>query len=249
MLGLSQIRIKKLYAYSTITHIGYILIALIINSTESMKSFIFYLIQYSLVNLNIFIILYSMGYLIFSFKNENLIDKFNSPLQYIYQFKGCFYLHPLISISLGISLFSFIGIPPLVGFYGKQLILSAALDTKKYFLVLLVIITSVISAVYYLNLIKQKFFFKPKKFVIFVNLKLGLNIKDYILYTYGLNKIFFENYNKKNNNYIGKNIIRVHTINSSLSLIIGILSLLTLLYVNIHGEFITFINVISIYYS
>jgi len=57
ILGLSQLRLKKLYAYSTINHIGYILIALAINSLESIKSFIFYLIQYSFLNLNIFIIL------------------------------------------------------------------------------------------------------------------------------------------------------------------------------------------------
>src|ERR1700754_4135594 len=54
-LGLSQLKIKRLLAYSTISHIGYLLLALAINTEQSVESLLFYIIQYSLTNLNIFL--------------------------------------------------------------------------------------------------------------------------------------------------------------------------------------------------
>jgi NADH-ubiquinone oxidoreductase chain 2 len=71
-------------------------------------------------------------------------------------------MNPLLSISLAITLFSFIGVPPLVGFFAKQMILSAALDNGYVFISLLAILTSVISAVYYLVVIQEIFFSKPE---------------------------------------------------------------------------------------
>jgi len=71
-------------------------------------------------------------------------------------------MNPLLAISLAITLFSFIGVPPLVGFFAKQMILSAALDNGYVFMSLLAILTSVISAVYYLVVIQEIFFEKPE---------------------------------------------------------------------------------------
>jgi NADH-ubiquinone oxidoreductase chain 2 len=68
----------------------------------------------------------------------------------------------MLSLSLAITIFSFIGIPPLIGFFGKQMVLSAALDKGYIFLVLIAIVTSVISAVYYLNIIKETFFYSSE---------------------------------------------------------------------------------------
>ena len=165
VLGLTQIRIKRLFAYSTISHVGFILLALSINSIESIQAFIFYLMQYSISNLNAFIILISIGYSLFTYVSKNeefekLTDKNNSPIQLISQMKGYFYINPILALSLSITIFSFAGIPPLVGFFAKQLVLSAALDGGYVFLALVAILTSVISAVYYLNIIKQVFFDK-----------------------------------------------------------------------------------------
>lgn len=83
VLGLTQFRIKRLYAYSTISHLGFILLALSINSVESIQSFIFYLIQYSISNLNAFILLVAIGYSLYSYNDNNtnhnnLVDKNNS---------------------------------------------------------------------------------------------------------------------------------------------------------------------------
>jgi NADH-ubiquinone oxidoreductase chain 2 len=166
VLGLTQFRIKRLFAYSTISHVGFILLALSINSIESIQAFIFYLMQYSLSNLNAFFILLAMGYSLYVYVNNNkeyeeLTEKNNSPIQLITQMKGFFYLNPVLSLSLGITIFSFLGVPPLIGFFAKQMVLSAALDNGYIFLTLVAILTSVISAVYYLNIINQVFFDKP----------------------------------------------------------------------------------------
>lgn len=83
-------------------------------------------------------------------------------VQLISQLKGYFYINPLLSLSLAITIFSFVGIPPLVGFFAKQMVLSAALDNGYIFLSLIAILTSVIGAVYYLNVIKEIFFYSPE---------------------------------------------------------------------------------------
>ena len=163
VLGLTELRIKRLFAYSTISHLGFILLSLSINSIESVQAFIFYLIQYSISNLNAFIILLTIGYSLFYYVNDSpqykqLEDKNNSPIQLINQLQGYFYINPVLALSLTITIFSFVGIPPLIGFFAKQMVLSAALDSGYIFLTLVAILTSVISAVYYLNMIKKVYF-------------------------------------------------------------------------------------------
>ena len=166
VLGLSQVRIKRLFAYSTISHLGFILLALTINSIESIQAFIFYLMQYSISNLNGFIILISIGFSLFYYSNDTkeykeLAEKDNSPIQLVSQLKGYFYINPALALCLTITIFSFVGVPPLIGFFAKQMVLSEALDSGFVFMALVAILTSVISAVYYLNIIKQIFFDQP----------------------------------------------------------------------------------------
>ncbi|RHZ43580.1 hypothetical protein Glove_991g14 [Diversispora epigaea] len=173
VVGLTQSRIKRLFAFSTISHVGFILLGLGIHTVESTQAFMFYLIQYSVSNLNAFMLILAIGYSLYCYvyntdyttstkeENSNLHDVNNSPIQLIDQLKGYYYINPILSISLGITLFSFAGIPPLIGFFGKQMILSAAIDNGYIFMSLVAILTSVVSAVYYLAIIKQIFFDKP----------------------------------------------------------------------------------------
>jgi NADH-ubiquinone oxidoreductase chain 2 len=123
-------------------------------------------VQYSISNLNAFIILIAIGYSLYSYVSTNkehkeLLDKNNSPIQLITQLKGYFHINPFLAISLAITIFSFAGIPPLVGFFAKQMVLSAALDQGYIFIALVAILTSVIGGIYYLNIIKEIFFFSP----------------------------------------------------------------------------------------
>ena len=228
VLGLTQFRIKRLFAYSTISHLGFMLLALSINSLESIQAFIFYLMQYSVSNLNAFVILISVGFSLYPFINNgtlkkqynNLLDRNNSPIQLISQLKGYFYLNPVLALSLAITLFSFVGIPPLIGFFAKQMVLSAALDNGYVFLTLVAILTSVISAVYYLNVIKQIFFDKHE---------------------YEINKEFADTtlhgsilpYLNNNTNSVNDVSFTVNNIvlSSSLAITISILTLILLLFI------------------
>nr|AWW89557.1 NADH dehydrogenase subunit 2 [Lecanora markjohnstonii] len=229
VLGLTQFRIKRLFAYSTISHIGFILLAIGINSLESFQAFTFYLMQYSISNLNAFVLLISIGYSLYPFvgkaslKNQynNLLDKDNSPVQLVSQLKGYYYINPTLALSLSITLFSFVGIPPLIGFFAKQMVLSAALDSNFIFLTLVAILTSVISAVYYLSIIKQIFFSGHKY-------KLNKNLHNTILH--GAITPILNNKYKNKTNIIDFRIENL-SLTSSLTITVSILTLILLLFI------------------
>lgn len=166
VVGLAQIKIKRLLAYSTISHIGFMLLALTINTEQSIDSFLFYLIQYIITNLNIFLILLAISYYWLPTAAPNLIQGEpvglatpittggKGDIKFIKELQGLFFANPLLSLTLSISLFSMAGIPPLIGFFSKQFVLYSALDQGYYFISILAIIVSVISASYYLKIIK-----------------------------------------------------------------------------------------------
>ena len=156
IVGLVQYRIKRLLAYSTISHIGFLLLGLLVFTEESGEAYLFYLIQYSITNANNFFILIAFGYII-SLNSKKEMDKY-SPIQYLEDLKGQFYVNPLLVLCFTISLFSLAGIPPLIGFFGKQLILLSALNKGYLGISLIAILVSVISAGYYLRIIRLMFF-------------------------------------------------------------------------------------------
>jgi NADH-ubiquinone oxidoreductase chain 2 len=236
VVGLTQFRIKRLFAYSTISHVGFILLALSINSIESIQAFIFYLMQYTISNLNAFIILISIGFSLYCYVNDNeefkqLADKNNSPIQLISQLKGYFYINPVLALSFAITIFSFVGIPPLIGFFAKQMVLSAALDSGYVFLALVAILTSVVSAVYYLNIIKQVFFDKPEYKINpeLLNVNLHGNLVK--------NNVFIKNLTFKTSNII---------LSSSLTITISILTLIVLLFIFVPQEWLSMANILAL---
>lgn len=152
VVGLTQIKIKRLLAYSTISHVGFILLALSINSVQSIDSFIFYIIQYTLTNLNTFLILIAIGYIL---NNKILINKGSEKdINYISELKGLFFSNPILSISLTICLLSMAGTPPFLGFFSKQFVLYSAIESGYYFMSIAGILVSIISASYYLRIIR-----------------------------------------------------------------------------------------------
>src|ERR1700689_2504492 len=152
VVGLTQIKIKRLLAYSTISHVGFILLALSINGIQSIDSFIFYIIQYTLTNLNTFLILIAIGYIL---NNKILINKGSEKdINYISELKGLFFSNPILSISLTICLLSMAGTPPFLGFFSKQFVLYSAIESGYYFMSIAGILVSIISASYYLRIIR-----------------------------------------------------------------------------------------------
>uniref|UniRef100_UPI00315CEFBA NADH dehydrogenase subunit 2 n=1 Tax=Infundibulicybe hongyinpan TaxID=2486348 RepID=UPI00315CEFBA len=151
VVGLAQTRIKRLLAYSTISHIGFILLALAINTEQSIDSLLFYIIQYTITNLNIFLIIIALSYII----NHSVIKDLNvTDIRFISELKGQFFLNPILSLSLAICLFSMAGIPPLIGFFSKQFVLYSAVQSGYNFISFVAILVSVVSASYYLKVIK-----------------------------------------------------------------------------------------------
>jgi NADH-ubiquinone oxidoreductase chain 2 len=211
-----------------------------------MQACIFYIFQYTISNLNGFLILLSIGFFLYLYVyqenndtraiREKLVDENNSPIQLISQIKGYFYINSFISISLAITLFSFIGIPPVAGFFAKQMILSAALDRNQVFLALIAILTSVIGAAYYLNLIKQIFFYKSD-----YNINSSMDNRTLAAYIVNYNntmsnekqeKVDKEEINKEHIGFKPNNI----TINSALSSAISTITLLLSLFIFIPEE-------------
>lgn len=243
VLGLTQFRIKRLFAYSTISHVGFILLALSINSAESIQSYIFYILQYSISNLNAFMILVSIGFSLYLYTyedredKENLIDKNNSPIQLINQIKGYFNINPFIAVSLAITLFSFVGIPPIIGFFAKQMILSSALDSGYVFMTLIAILTSVIGAAYYLNLVKQIFFYKD-------SYKVNSSIinRNLVAYILPNEKNVYEASDKEKIMFSSLNI----SINSGLSGAISVITLLLIMFIYIPGEWFNIVSVLTL---
>jgi len=228
VVGLTQFRIKRLLAYSTISHVGFILLALSISSIESTQAFIFYLVQYSISNLNIFFILITIGFSLYGYISSNkefnnILDKNNSPIQLISQLRGFFYINPLLSLSLTITIFSFVGIPPLVGFFAKQMVLSAALDNGYIFISLIAILTSVIGAVYYLNVIKEIFFYSPEH-------ESNSLLNEYLIKKSG-NKESFNDIHKVSNKEI--------FISSPFSITISVITLVILLFMFMNKEWLS----------
>lgn len=152
VVGLAQFRLKRLLAFSTISHVGFLLLALSVSSEESITSFLFYLIQYSITNLDVFFVILALGY--FMSSRGVVLGKRSSDISLIAQLKGQFYANPVLGLSFAFCLFSMAGIPPLVGFFAKYRVLYSAIENGYYFLSLVGIMASVISAAYYLRMIR-----------------------------------------------------------------------------------------------
>lgn len=172
LLGLVQTQIKRLLIYSMISHVGFLVLSLSLCTNKSLEAFMFYLIQYSITNLNIFLTLIAMGY----YCN----NKEESPIKSLETIKGFNKIDSVLSICLAISLLSLGGIPPFIGFFAKLNILYATISQGYIFISIVLVITSVISIGYYLRIIQGIFFEKPsveiKEIIVSSYLKLVIGV-------------------------------------------------------------------------
>ena len=148
--AIGQNNIKRLMAYSSIGHMGYILAGLSTGTISGTQSALLYLTIYLIMNLGMF------GF-IFMMKRENIY------YENINDLSGLSKNSPLLSLGFLIILFSLAGIPPLAGFFAKFYVFMSVIQSEMYFLALIGLITSVISAFYYLRIIKIIYFDKPAK--------------------------------------------------------------------------------------
>jgi NADH-quinone oxidoreductase subunit N len=145
VVAIAQTNIKRMLAYSTISHVGFILLGVISGTEAGYAGSLFYALTYALMTLAAFgmVILMSRR----GFEAEEIED-----------YKGLSKRHPWFALMMLIVMFSMAGIPPLVGFYAKLAVLKSVVDVGLLWVAVLVVLMSVIGAFYYLRVIKVMYF-------------------------------------------------------------------------------------------
>ncbi len=143
--GLIQKNIKRLIAYSSIGNMGYALIGLVASSAMGVEAVVVYLLIYMIMTAGTFSIILNL-------RKDGLA------VEYISDLSGFSKTHPVQAYCLAFLMFSMAGIPPFAGFFGKLFIFQAAVASEFYVLAALGICASVVSAFYYLRIIKVMFF-------------------------------------------------------------------------------------------
>ncbi len=146
LLALPQKSFKRLMAYSSIAHGGYLLVGLAAATISSQWAILVYLMAYILMNMGAFAV-------------AMLVEK-SRKSEEITAFAGIGHSNPFISICMIVFLISMVGLPPFAGFIGKLLIFKAGIESNLTWLVVIAVLTSVISLYYYANIIKQMYFVK-----------------------------------------------------------------------------------------
>jgi NADH-quinone oxidoreductase subunit N len=144
--ALNQSLIKRLLAYSAISHIGYVLIAFASGTHTSLQALLIYMTIYMIMSIQSFTILLSLRKKLLSGGNGKSIN-------YLIELVSLSRSQPVLAITFAISLLSLAGIPPLAGFFSKWLVFSAAIQSHFYLLAIIGVLTSVLASVYYLRII------------------------------------------------------------------------------------------------
>ena len=160
--AIGQKNLKRLVAYSSIGHMGFALAGLSSGTNEGIQSSIIYISIYLIMNLGLFSCLFMMK------RNDQYYENIDD-------LSGLSKNHPLISLSLLIILFSLAGIPPMAGFFAKFYVFSAVIKESMYFLAITGLLSTIISAFYYLRIIKI-IYFDPEKEKYDTDNNIGLKI-------------------------------------------------------------------------
>jgi NADH-quinone oxidoreductase subunit N len=147
--ALVQDDIKRMLAYSSIAHAGYILIAFAIGDKAFASSILFYVLVYTFMNIGAFAVVILLG-------------RKDAPNTGIEAYAGLAARHPVIALSMSIFLLSLAGVPPLAGFMGKFYVLSAAVKAHYYWLAVIGVLNSALAAYYYLRVIMFMYFKEPE---------------------------------------------------------------------------------------
>ena len=147
--AIGQTNLKRLVAYSSIGHIGYVLAGLLVGTNEGIQSSIIYISIYVVMNLGLFSCILMLK------RNDQYFESIND-------LSGISKNHPIISLSLLIILFSLAGIPPLAGFFAKLYVFKAVIEQSMYSLAIIGLLSTVIAAFYYLRIIKVIYFDEAK---------------------------------------------------------------------------------------
>jgi NADH-quinone oxidoreductase subunit N len=143
--AIAQTNIKRMLAYSSIGHMGYVLVGIAAGTAFGVKAVMIYLSIYVVTGIAAFAVVLMM-------KSKDRM------LENIRDLAGLSSSHPMLALAMSLIMFSLAGIPPLAGFFGKLFVFQAAIDAKLYALAIIGVLSSVISAYYYLRVIKIMYF-------------------------------------------------------------------------------------------
>jgi NADH-quinone oxidoreductase subunit N len=148
VFAIAQSNLKRMLAYSTISHIGFLLLGFVNGSAEGYAAAMFYMISYALmatVAFGMIMLLARAG-----FEAEEIDD-----------FKGLNQRNPWYAGMMAVAMFSLAGVPPLFGFFAKLMVLKAAIDAGQLWLAIVAIVFAIIGLYYYLRVVKVMYFDEP----------------------------------------------------------------------------------------
>ena len=147
--AIMQTNIKRMLAFSSISHAGYILMAVIAKNSLGSSSLLFYMLSYAFMTFGVFGIVIILGR-----KGEENLE--------IKNYSGLAYKHPVIALSMTIFLLSLGGLPPFAGFVAKFYLFSAAIQEGLLTLVIIAVLNSAISFYYYLKVVVFMYMKEPE---------------------------------------------------------------------------------------
>lgn len=145
VVALRQTSLKRMLAYSSIAHTGYLLVGVTAGTAEAGSAVLFYLAAYGAMNIGAFGVIVALAR-----RGRGCED--------ISDFSGMAQTHPALSFAMTIFMLSLTGIPPLGGFVGKLYVFTAALHAGLVWLVVIAALNSVVSAAYYLGVVRTMYF-------------------------------------------------------------------------------------------
>lgn len=159
LAALSQNRIKRFLAFSSVGHVGYLLIGFCCGTMEGLQSLLIYLIVYVIMTLTLFALILSPVERNFSNTATSGVQR----VKYITDFAQLGKTNSMLAFTLTVTMFSIAGIPPLAGFYSKAALFFAAMSSGMYLLAIVGVLTSVLSCFYYIRLVKIMYFESSKE--------------------------------------------------------------------------------------
>jgi len=151
VVALVQTNIKRLLAYSSIAHAGYIMVGFLSINSASIRAVMFYLVSY--------ILMQSGAFIIISMVEEKTGD--NTSKNTLESYKGLGKTNPMLSLLMTIFLFSLAGIPPFAGFWGKYYIFLSAIQVNYLWVAIVGILLSLVGVYYYIKVILYMWFYEP----------------------------------------------------------------------------------------
>ena len=176
VIAIAQVSIKRMLAYSTISHVGFILLGILSGSEQGYSASMFYAITYAFTSMGAFGIILAM-------------DRVGADVQLLTDLRGLFRRNPVYALVMMLLLVSMAGVPPMVGFYAKLAVLSAVVQADLVWLAVVAVIFSVVGAFYYLRVIKYMFFDEPAEtqpVLAAVDVKVGLSINGAAVLLFGV---------------------------------------------------------------